>query len=685
LSSRIDQARDVNVQVVKDNASADRSYQLEWKRFQEWIDNGRQINTIPAGDKYLTRENVDVYFGEVVSKYTVVTDSARRIISSLQWYSDNNENPTEKFKVESPAVLAALKAQKHHRISIDAKKIRDPHGKLPTDVLSEAEYDIAHGKIMLKMDWLDLQLSWTTCDQTYLRYSSFSKLTLADIRLDKAHGPPKDTGRGNKAMVSLILRPFGVHKDRYKHTKVVGGWRHFKPFRCMTGALAMTLMVRFRFDARLTQLNFYSNANHGADWWNIPLRATWGSKTNSAESAFKKLYQEAGISWSKNLHLRKGGMDKAGTAGLSEEAVSTMSKHSTAKIRQYMPELHAEVMCVMAGFQPNEEYYVPRCLLELPWTEDEIVRAVFPKYNTWIHQYQSPDGDHSDAAKNFLLETLPFLAMVAIQDGIYWIKEYPNNSASVMLKDTFPNYEAWALHARKEVVQQQAGLQESRISTMNTATQASFHVIQRQMNRIEEKIDEKDQKVSAMEQRIKLMEREKSNVESERDQYKLLLEQSNHSAANQQGISTMVHFAPIAPQISPTHRRTIQVPPQGNALVALRSSERLPNIPQYLPKTLYELLVQHRQLNLVSFELAKKKHWPQEVQLRFSKRTYLYNKIRERAQRHQGSTEGERMDNAAMAMDTEKTAKVTMDKFLKILKSNDPTTKKRSKRKAQEM
>jgi hypothetical protein len=33
-------------------------------------------------------------------------------------------------------------------------------------------------------------------------------------------------------------------------------------------------------------------------------------------------------------------------------------------------------MKVLAGFQTNEEYYVPRCLL-MPWNEGEMVRAVF--------------------------------------------------------------------------------------------------------------------------------------------------------------------------------------------------------------------------------------------------------------------------------------------------------------------
>jgi hypothetical protein len=189
--------------------------------------------------------------------------------------------------------------------------------------MSDEEYDKAHATIMKRLEWLDLQLSWTTCDATHVRYSSWAAMTLKDIQLDRAHGPQQDTGPGKKGMVSLVLCPGEPHKDRYKHTKVIGMWQHIKPFRCATGALAMTLMVHSHFDPKISRVTLYKNVDGDANWWNIPLHTKWGTKPNSAETAFKSIYQEAKISWSKNLHLRKGGMDKAGTAGVSEEAVST--------------------------------------------------------------------------------------------------------------------------------------------------------------------------------------------------------------------------------------------------------------------------------------------------------------------------------------------------------------------------
>jgi len=260
--------------------------------------------------------------------------------------------------VNSSKVQAALAAQKYLHGAVLAEKIsKDPHAKLPTDVMSDAKYNKAHDNILKRMNWQDLQLAWSVCESTFIRYGSYAKLNLGDIRADFTHGPSKDTGPGNKGMISFVLRPGGIHKDQYKHTKVVGSWRHTSPYRCATGSLAMNLLVRFRNDPKVLNMNFYGNPDPdaGADWLGIPLRIKWNQKSKSAETAYKSVYHETGINWCKCLHHRKGGMDKAGSAGLDDKAVGSMSKHTIDKIRQYAPELHADVMKVMAGFETSEE------------------------------------------------------------------------------------------------------------------------------------------------------------------------------------------------------------------------------------------------------------------------------------------------------------------------------------------
>ena len=69
-------------------------------------------------------------------------------------------------------------------------------------------------------------------------------------------------------------------------------------------------------------------------------------------------------------------------------------------------------------------------------------------------------------------------------------------------------------------------------------------------------------------------------------------------------------------------------------------------------------------------------------QQRYSKRRYVFNKIKERLPNYQGGSIDERLRRAALAMDIERGAQ-SVDKYLKSIKKVDPTTKpRRGKRKA---
>jgi hypothetical protein len=64
-----------NTQGVK--RTKDRTYQNEWKNYVAWVTLKRENNVIPVGPKFLTRENVDLYFSEVVVHRQVIPDMAR--------------------------------------------------------------------------------------------------------------------------------------------------------------------------------------------------------------------------------------------------------------------------------------------------------------------------------------------------------------------------------------------------------------------------------------------------------------------------------------------------------------------------------------------------------------------------------------------------------------------------------
>ena len=82
----------------------------------------------------------------------------------------------------------------------------------------------------------------------------------------------------------------------------------------------------------------------------------------------------------------------------------------------------------MAGFTKEEAYFVPRCFLPLPIPINELEELLVPELSNWRIQSQSVGGDNTNAARNFLYDTIPFMLEVAVQDGIYFVEEFPNHS-----------------------------------------------------------------------------------------------------------------------------------------------------------------------------------------------------------------------------------------------------------------
>ena len=56
-----------------------------------------------------------------------------------------------------------------------------------------------------------------------------------------------------------------------------------------------------------------------------------------------------------------------------------------------------------------------------------------------------PLGD--EPGKLFVDELLPFLVQVAVQDGIYWLRDFPNHPCANILKQSILGYENWACTA----------------------------------------------------------------------------------------------------------------------------------------------------------------------------------------------------------------------------------------------
>ena len=167
VAQRIQASTIANSQVVSEKTTSD-AYNSEWKRYKKFVDESRAEEKLQPGAKYLTRDNVDLYFGEKVAYREIVPDSARRVVSALQWFADHAEHQMTTFTVDSLHVKQALKAQKERFTTVVENRVQDPHFQLPTSVLTQADYSKANHAILQRYEWEDLHLSWSICDAAFL-------------------------------------------------------------------------------------------------------------------------------------------------------------------------------------------------------------------------------------------------------------------------------------------------------------------------------------------------------------------------------------------------------------------------------------------------------------------------------------------------------------------------------------
>lgn len=659
VTQRIAQATSDNVHDTTEDLPPDTTYTREWARFTQWITQERIGGRVRLGMKFLTRENVDLYFSEIVAKKMVVPESARRVVSALQKYADLDEHVHgAKFKVESRAVLQALTAQKARYGIHIAEQYTDPHANLPTAVLTQEEYALICNKIYKRRDdWADFQWTFNVCDAAFLRFASTQKLFLSDIKCDIAHGPPKDSGIGGRCMMSYALRGGGAHKNSQSKTTMVGAWRHRHWYRCSTSALAFNFMVRFRF-AEWTSINFLKPEAGKPIWQKVNIHREWSTKPrkkgyDKANRAYSQVFRSLNIRWSKVTHLRKSGMDHAGTLGVTDEDTGSMSKHITRKQTRYMPQLKDTVLNVMAGFRPDELYDVPRTLIVPPWSSEEMTRAIFPEHDNWCTQAQGRDGDKSEACQDFLGRTIPFLAIVAVQDGIYFIHLFPNHEVSLMLKNRIQGYEVWARQARRQVTERLDNRENSRVDELNNAVQNSYTLLRRGMEGFRDEFNDFRVEVRATLNRLPVHQ--------------------------QQAIPAPARAArPLPVPVRQIINNTpIRVPMVQDVL---QNTPRAPPVPRAMAKTFVQLLTQHRNLELESFADDRHSAWPHNVQQAYSRRQYIYSRIKERARNFAGErTPEQKMTHAAEAYDEERAGKTLTQFTSQNLIPNDPKIKKRKR------
>jgi hypothetical protein len=97
---------------------------------------------------------------------------------------------------------------------------------------------------------------------------------------------------------------------------------------------------------------------------------------------------------------------------------------------------------VAAGAQMGNEYsyFVPRTLLPLPHDNNWYAQKLLPNLAQWRRQSAQRGGDKTICCDKFLNHILPYFVDVLVQDGVFFIKEFPEHPLSHMLKVSTSNY-----------------------------------------------------------------------------------------------------------------------------------------------------------------------------------------------------------------------------------------------------
>ena len=291
-----------DMQQLLDAGAADSTYAWEWAKYTKWIDDNHDDVDIlaefpdmgpPPGDDYggdgtcyITRDNLDAYFTNVVVYRSGGTGHIRRIEQALKWFALHKENHLLDANVRGPnfvsdimkAAVAAQKVLEKERGSVGAQvDDKCPH-RFCKHTLSITERLKVMKAAMGGNDWRNAAVAVNLGHNVALRGASTRMLTLSDLRLADGYGPGSNKSPGDPRFdrtLMLILRKGKVHKDRFRSTKQVGFWRHRNWLLDPNFSIGLAVLYSLRRLGESIDFKLRPAGGNVATtrplWWDLPL------------------------------------------------------------------------------------------------------------------------------------------------------------------------------------------------------------------------------------------------------------------------------------------------------------------------------------------------------------------------------------------------------------------------------
>lgn len=383
-------------------------------------------------------------------------------------------------------------------------------------------------------------------------------------------------------------------------------------------------------------------------------------------------------------HHRSAALQLGGFKGLSESENNALTDHKLDKHHSaYGPVCVAKTCKVMAGFDINDAYFVPRSMIELPNHVLWYVRKVLPRYDTWKAEAESAKGDKSTFCAMFLDDLLPWLVEVLVQDGCYFVDDFPEHVLSKLLRQRIPGYDRFALQSRRWVTGKQNSRQTDQIAALNGASKASYESLQR-------KVDELETSNRQLKDCVHLLDNKVDRIVASVER---LNEFISALVTKQVGLPVQQRLQPV--EVRPS----AQIPQQPideavprtsppTLCEALAFPPRQPPFESALPKTLSLLWREWDLKGLDRFRRQDKGRlgWTRKIRTGYERRMYLVDKILERAERLSISEEeaARKMDGPSKAgprgNNEENRGDLTVYQFWQALHDSDVSILRRTRK-----
>ena len=409
--------------------------------------------------------------------------------------------------------------------------------------------------------------------------------------------------------------------------------------------------------------------------------------TTDTANSTSQIFKVCGIrDIAKLTHHRSAALQLGGFKGLSESENNALTDHKLDKHHSaYGPVCVAKTCKVMAGFDIDDAYFVPRSMIELPNSVLWYVRKLLPNYEKWKSEAASVHGDKSTFCAMFLNDLLPWLVEVIVQDGCYFIKDFPDHVISKLLRMNIPAYDRFALISRRWVREKQDSRQLDQITALNGASRASYEALQRQVDKLQSDNHNLKESLQRLENKIDeiisgLVTQKASQELGQRIEQHGLQPQRELDAQNHEERRTNTQTSLQDQPRQPTQVNEALVYPPRQA-----------PFESALPKSLaliwrewdFKSLDQYRRLD------KGRLGWPRNVRIGYERRMYLVDKIMERSDTYSITIAeaARRMDGPSRAGihgNEENRDSKSVYQYWKYLHDNDVSIQRRATRKPTE-